>query len=97
MASINKKLADTCEKLIKEGFVKSFRGTSDTEVLLESFEAYGIENTLKYIKGMFAIALFDREKKTILLARDRVGEKPLYYGFLDGRFIFASEIKIDVK
>ncbi len=80
------------EKLIKEGFVKSFRGTSDTEVLLESFEAYGIEDTLKYIKGMFAIALFDREKKTILLARDRVGEKPLYYGFLDGRFIFASEI-----
>ncbi len=80
------------EKLIKEGFVKSFRGTSDTEVLLESFEAYGIEDTLKFIKGMFAIALFDREKKTILLARDRVGEKPLYYGFLDGRFIFASEI-----
>ncbi len=80
------------EKLIKEGFVKSFRGTSDTEVLLESFEAYGIEDTLKYIKGMFAITLFDREKKTILLARDRVGEKPLYYGFLAGRFMFASEI-----
>ena len=85
---------DLAEKLIKEGHVSAFRGTSDTEALLEAFEAYGIEKTLKFIKGMFAIALFDREKKTLMLTRDRIGEKPLYYGFFDGHFIFASEIGV---
>lgn len=85
---------DLADKLIKEGHVSAFRGTSDTEALLEAFEAYGIEQTLKFIKGMFAIALFDREKKTLMLTRDRIGEKPLYYGFLDGRFMFASEIGV---
>lgn len=82
------------EKLKKDGYVTEFRGTSDTEVLLEAFEAYGVEETLSLIKGMFAIALYDRDNKKILLARDRVGEKPLYYGKLDGRFIFGSEIGV---
>lgn len=82
------------EKLIKEGHVNAFRGSSDTEVLLEAFEAYGIEETLKYIKGMFAIALYDRQDKTLMLARDRVGEKPLYYGSLEDRFLFGSEMGV---
>jgi len=82
------------KRLVDDGYVKSFRGTSDTEVLLESFEAYGIDETLKVAKGMFAIALYDRKEKKLVLIRDRVGEKPLYYGFLDGRFIFGSEIGV---
>lgn len=69
-----------------------FRGTSDTEVLLASIEKCGIKETLKKCKGMFAIALWDREEKTLTLARDRVGEKPLYYGHTAGCFAFASDI-----
>jgi asparagine synthase (glutamine-hydrolyzing) len=69
-----------------------FHGTSDTEILLESFEHVGIEETLKLIKGMFAVALYDREEKKLYLMRDRVGEKPLYYGWVNGTFAFASDI-----
>lgn len=79
-------------KLLAEKKVTSFRGSSDTEVLLAAFEAYGIRETLALCKGMFAIALFDRETKRITLMRDRVGEKPLYYGFVNGSFVFASDI-----
>lgn len=84
-----KKLA---EKLLSEGKVTAFRGTSDTEVLLEAFESYGVEETVKQCKGMFAIALFDKETKKLWLLRDRVGEKPLYYGFVNGEFVFASDL-----
>ncbi len=80
------------EKLLKEKKVTAFRGTSDTEVLLEAFEAYGVEETIRRCKGMFAIALFDKETKTITLLRDRIGEKPLYYGFVAGAFVFASDL-----
>lgn len=80
------------DKLLKEGKVQNFRGTSDTEVLLQAFEAYGVEETIKQCKGMFAIALFDKETKKLYLLRDRVGEKPLYYGFVDGEFVFASDL-----
>lgn len=83
---------DIALKLKEEGLVDSFRGTSDTEVLLEAFEHYGIEKTISMCKGMFAIALYDKETKDIWLLRDRVGEKPLYYGFVNGSFVFASEI-----
>lgn len=82
------------EKLLDEKFVTVFRGTSDTEVLLEACEAYGFENAVKLTKGMFAIALYDRLEKKLFLARDRVGEKPLYYGFMKGKFIFASDIAV---
>ncbi len=82
------------ERLKKDGYVSEFRGTSDTEILLEAFEAYGVDKTLSFIKGMFAIALYDREKKLLYLMRDRVGEKPLYYGKLGDRFMFASEIGV---
>lgn len=80
------------KKLIKDGFVNAFRGTSDTEVLLEACEFYGFEETLKMATGMFAIALYDRQTRNLSLARDRLGEKPLYYGFLDGCFVFSSDI-----
>lgn len=81
------------DKLLAENKVTAFRGTSDTEVLLEAFSAYGVEQTLKMIKGMFAIAVYDKEERALLLARDRVGEKPLYYGFVAGhRFVFASDL-----
>ena len=81
------------ERLIKEKKVTAFRGTSDTEVLLEAFSAYGLPDTLNMVKGMFAIALYDKKERMLFLARDRVGEKPLYYGFVgDHRFVFASDL-----
>lgn len=58
-----------------------FRSITDTEILLEAFEYLGIDKTLEAIKGMFAIALYDRKNKELFLVRDRAGEKPLYYGF----------------
>lgn len=70
-----------------------WRGHSDTETLLAGFEAWGIEETLKKSVGMFAIALWDREEKVLTLARDRIGEKPLYYGFQNDTFVFGSELK----
>lgn len=69
-----------------------FRGTSDTEILLEAFVNWGVDKTLTKIVGMFAIALYDREKKTLYLVRDRMGEKPLYYGYVNGNFVFASTL-----
>lgn len=80
------------EKLLSDGRVEHFNGTSDTEVLLEAFEAYGVEQTLAQCKGMFAIALYDKKEKELTLMRDRVGEKPLYYGMVNGSFVFASDI-----
>lgn len=85
-----KKLA---KKLVEDGKVRAFRGTSDTEVLLEAFESYGIQETVRQCKGMFAIALYDRKTGKLYLLRDRVGEKPLYYGFVNGEFVFASDLE----
>lgn len=80
------------DRLREEGKA-SFRGTSDTEVLLEAFSAYGVSETLAMVKGMYAIALYDKQERTLFLIRDRVGEKPLYYGFVRGqRFAFASDL-----
>ncbi len=70
-----------------------FRGTSDTEALLEAAALFGVEKALSLAKGMFAFALYDREKQILTLARDRAGEKPLYYGFAGGRFVFASDLE----
>ncbi|MCB0321924.1 MAG: asparagine synthase (glutamine-hydrolyzing) [Bdellovibrionales bacterium] len=72
---------------------QSFRGGSDTEVLLAAFEEWGLVTTLQRAAGMFAIALWDRERRELTLARDRFGEKPLYYGTLNGVFYFGSELK----
>lgn len=79
-------------KHLKEKGITSFRGTSDTEILLESLEHLGVTRTLALAKGMFAIALYDREKKLLTLARDRIGEKPLYYGKVGNAFVFASDL-----
>ena len=81
-------------ELEKEGAVdpSSWRGTSDTEILLEAVERWGLEETLSKCRGMFAIAIFDHESAKLMLARDRIGEKPLYYGFVHGDFVFASDI-----
>jgi asparagine synthase (glutamine-hydrolysing) len=70
-----------------------WRGHSDTETLLFCVEQWGIEKVLKKTVGMFAIALWDRQEGLLTLARDRMGEKPLYYGWQDGTLLFGSELK----
>ncbi len=72
---------------------QAWRGHSDTETLLAACEAWGFEATLKKATGMFAIALWDRRERTLTLARDRFGEKPLYYGWQGKTFLFGSELK----
>lgn len=74
-----------------------WRGNSDTETLLAGFDAWGIEATVKKCIGMFAFAVWDKELRNLTLCRDRLGEKPLYYGWV-GRgnqavFLFGSELK----
>lgn len=80
------------EKLLIEKKVQAFRGASDTEVLLEAFEAYGVEKAISFCKGMFAIALYDKKEQVLYLLRDRIGEKPLYYGQVGEGFVFASDL-----
>jgi asparagine synthase (glutamine-hydrolysing) len=70
-----------------------WRGHSDTETLLAAFDEWGIEKTLSECVGMFSIALWDRQERTLILARDRLGEKPLYYGWQRNTFLFGSELK----
>lgn len=71
----------------------AWRGHSDTETLLACISAWGLERTLKATVGMFAIALWDRHHQTLSLARDRVGEKPLYWGWQGDVLLFGSELK----
>lgn len=73
--------------------VRQWRGHSDTETLLAGIEAWGLKKTLQLCVGMFALALWDTQSKELQLARDRFGEKPLYYGWNNQVFLFGSELK----
>ena len=70
-----------------------FVGHSDTETLLEAIASWGLTLALQRCNGCFALAVWDRVEQHLLLARDRIGEKPLYYGWVNGSFLFASELK----
>jgi asparagine synthase (glutamine-hydrolysing) len=71
----------------------AWRGSSDTEVMLEALERFGVERALAQFNGMFAFALWNRKSRTLTLARDRMGEKPLYHGWAGSSFLFGSELK----
>ncbi|HZT51793.1 MAG TPA: asparagine synthase (glutamine-hydrolyzing), partial [Stellaceae bacterium] len=73
--------------------VRAWRGHSDSEVLIEAIARWGFAATLERANGMFALAVWDRRARRLLLARDRFGEKPLYYGVCGGALLFASELK----
>ncbi len=84
---------DLRANLQREGGGFDWRGHSDTETLLAALRHWGLEKTLRCLNGMFAFALWDNEEKSLFLARDRMGEKPLYYGHNGGCFLFGSELK----
>ncbi len=75
------------------GIAPEWGGNSDTETLLAALGLWGVEAALKRCVGMFALALWDQEVRTLTLARDRLGEKPLYYGWQGETFLFGSELK----
>ncbi len=76
-----------------EGLGHRFRGHGDTEVLLAALGQWGVRGTLPRLVGMFAFAVWDRKRRVLTLARDRIGIKPLYYGWQHGCFLFGSELK----
>ena len=81
------------KQLITDGFKGSWRGHSDTETILEAFSRWGIKKSFEKSVGMFGLAVLDLRKRKLYLARDRMGEKPVYYGWQDGVFLFGSELK----
>lgn len=81
------------KELESAGHAPEWRGHSDTETILAASEHWGIETALKRFVGMFAFGLWDRSERILYLARDRLGEKPLYYGWSNGSLLFGSELK----
>jgi asparagine synthase (glutamine-hydrolysing) len=84
---------DVRDELEQAGAAPAWRGRSDTETVLAAFMAWGVEASLPRLVGMFAFAVWDRRQRSLYLVRDRIGEKPLYYGWLHSTFAFASELK----
>ena len=78
-------------RLLLEGI--KFKGSSDAEVIVAAISQWGIEKSLSSFNGMFALSVWDKRKKILILARDQIGKKPLYYYFNDNKFYFSSEIK----
>jgi len=82
------------QNLLRDNPNVRFRGHSDTEIILAAFEQWGLESSLQRMNGMFAFALWDQEDRALTLARDRFGEKPLYFGWsAQNYFLFGSELK----
>ena len=84
---------DIRRRLEQAGCSSPWRGHSDTETLLAALQLWGVSATLEKLNGMFAFALWDRQRRVLSLARDRIGEKPLYYGINGGSLLFGSELK----
>jgi asparagine synthase (glutamine-hydrolysing) len=84
---------DLRDELNAGGTPPQWRGHSDTETLVEGIARWGVEETLRRCAGMFALAMWDRKARVLKLARDRMGEKPLYYGWAGQDFVFGSELK----
>lgn len=85
--------ADLRDALQRDSKAPNWRGHSDTEVLLACIDAFGVRGALERANGMFALAVWDRRDRVLTLARDRAGEKPLYYGRQGDSIVFASELK----
>lgn len=80
-------------QIMSHGHEIGWKGHSDTETLLVAIEVWGVKKAIQLCVGMFAFAVWDRQSKSLVLARDRIGEKPLYYGVTDTTLFFASELK----
>ncbi|MGN6123047.1 MAG: asparagine synthase (glutamine-hydrolyzing), partial [Sphingomonas oligoaromativorans] len=85
--------AELRRELEAAGVSANWRGHSDTETLVEAIDRWGTTGALERLNGMFAFAVWDRQERKLILARDRLGEKPLYYGWAGREFVFGSELK----